>query len=49
MAKLPVVNWKKERVGEVDLPAAVFEYPFRSHLNRPNSPWASIRTDTGCL
>ena len=32
MAKLPVVNWKKERVGEVDLPAAVFEYPFRSHL-----------------
>ncbi|HEV8611668.1 MAG TPA: 50S ribosomal protein L4 [Thermoanaerobaculia bacterium] len=32
MAKLPVVNWKKERVGEVELPAAVFEYPFRSHL-----------------
>jgi len=32
MAKLPVVNWKRERVGEVDLPAAVFEYPFRSHL-----------------
>ncbi len=32
MAKLPVVNWKKERVGEVELPAAVFEYPFRRHL-----------------
>ncbi len=32
MPTLPVVNWKKERVGEVDLPAAVFEYPFRSHL-----------------
>jgi large subunit ribosomal protein L4 len=32
MAKLPVVNWKKERVGEVELPSAVFEYPFRSHL-----------------
>ena len=32
MATLPVVNWKKERVGEVDLPSAVFEYPFRSHL-----------------
>jgi large subunit ribosomal protein L4 len=32
MAKLPVVNWKKQRVGEVDLPSAVFEYPFRSHL-----------------
>jgi large subunit ribosomal protein L4 len=32
MATLPIVNWKKERVGEVELPAAVFEYPFRSHL-----------------
>jgi large subunit ribosomal protein L4 len=32
MATLPVVNWKKERVGEVDLPSTVFEYPFRSHL-----------------
>lgn len=32
MATLPVVNWKKERVGEVELPATVFEYPFRSHL-----------------
>jgi large subunit ribosomal protein L4 len=32
MATLPVVNWKKERVGEVDLPSEVFEYPFRSHL-----------------
>lgn len=32
MAKLPVVNWKKERVGEVDLPAEIFEYPYRRHL-----------------
>ncbi|MDQ5859013.1 MAG: 50S ribosomal protein L4 [Acidobacteriota bacterium] len=32
MAKLSVVNWKKEEVGEVDLPAGVFEYPFRRHL-----------------
>lgn len=32
MATLPIVNWKKERVGEVELPSAVFEYPFRSHL-----------------
>lgn len=32
MATLPVVNWKRERVGEVDLPSDVFEYPFRSHL-----------------
>ncbi len=32
MAKLSVMNWKKEEVGEVDLPAGVFEYPFRRHL-----------------
>ncbi|HZI65672.1 MAG TPA: 50S ribosomal protein L4 [Thermoanaerobaculia bacterium] len=32
MAKVSVVNWKKEEVGEVDLPAGVFEYPFRRHL-----------------
>jgi large subunit ribosomal protein L4 len=32
MATLPVWNWKKETVGEVDLPAAVFDYPYRRHL-----------------
>ena len=32
MAKLPVWNWKKETVGEVELPAAVFDYPYRRHL-----------------
>jgi large subunit ribosomal protein L4 len=32
MATLPVWNWKKERVGEVELPAGVFEYPYRKHL-----------------
>ncbi len=32
MATLPVWNWKKERVGEVDLPAGVFDYPYRKHL-----------------
>src|SRR5687767_3495391 len=32
MARVSVVNWKKEEVGEVDLPAGVFEYPFRRHL-----------------
>src|SRR5215470_14993208 len=32
MAKIPVLNWKRERVGEVDLPAEVFEYPYRRHL-----------------
>jgi large subunit ribosomal protein L4 len=32
MAKIPVWNWKKEQVGEVALPAVVFEYPYRKHL-----------------
>ena len=32
MATVPVINWKRERVGEVDLPADVFEYPYRRHL-----------------
>ena len=32
MAKIPVLNWKKEQVGEVNLPAEVFEYPYRRHL-----------------
>ena len=32
MAKVPVVNWKKEQVGEISLPAEVFEYPYRRHL-----------------
>ena len=32
MATLPVWNWKKEMVGEVDLPAGVFDYPYRRHL-----------------
>jgi large subunit ribosomal protein L4 len=32
MATLPVWNWNKEMVGEVDLPAGVFDYPYRKHL-----------------
>jgi large subunit ribosomal protein L4 len=32
MGTLPVLNWKKERVGEVRLPDAIFDYPFRRHL-----------------
>ncbi|HWZ85367.1 MAG TPA: 50S ribosomal protein L4 [Thermoanaerobaculia bacterium] len=32
MAKIPVINWKKEQVGEVALPAGVFAYPYRKHL-----------------
>jgi len=38
MATIPVVNWKKEQVGEVSLPAEVFEYPYRRHL-----VWAVVR------
>jgi large subunit ribosomal protein L4 len=32
MGTLPVLNWKKERVGEVRLPDEIFDYPFRRHL-----------------
>ena len=32
MATLTVWNWKRERVGEVDVPAGVFDYPYRKHL-----------------
>jgi large subunit ribosomal protein L4 len=32
MATVPVWNWKKERVGEVEIPSGVFDYPYRRHL-----------------
>ena len=32
MAKIAVWNWKKEQVGEVAVPAGVFDYPYRKHL-----------------
>jgi large subunit ribosomal protein L4 len=32
MAKVEIWNWKRERVGEAELPAEVFEYPYRKHL-----------------
>ena len=32
MASIPVWNWKKERVGELAVPAGVFDYPYRKHL-----------------
>jgi len=32
MTRVEVWNWKRERVGEVELPAEVFEYPYRRHL-----------------
>jgi large subunit ribosomal protein L4 len=31
-AKIAVVNWKKEQVGEVSAPEGVFDYPYRRHL-----------------
>lgn len=32
MPTIPIWNWKKEQVGEVELPAEVFDYPYRRHL-----------------
>jgi len=32
MSTVPVWNWKKERVGEVEIPSGVFDYPYRRHL-----------------
>ena len=32
MARIPVINWKKEQVGEVSAPEGVFDYPYRRHL-----------------
>lgn len=32
MASIPVWNWKKEQVGELPVPAGVFDYPYRRHL-----------------
>jgi large subunit ribosomal protein L4 len=38
MATIDIVNWSNEKVGTVDLPAAVFEYPYRKHL-----VWAAVK------
>src|SRR5450830_946016 len=32
MAKVDVLNWKREKIGAVELPAEVFEQPYRRHL-----------------
>lgn len=32
MAKLPIVNWDKQKVGEIAVPDEVFAYPFKRHL-----------------
>ncbi len=31
-AKIAVINWKKEQVGEVSVPEGVLDYPYRRHL-----------------
>jgi large subunit ribosomal protein L4 len=31
MAKLPIVNWDREKVGEIAVPDEVFSYPFKRH------------------
>jgi large subunit ribosomal protein L4 len=38
MATVEVWNWKKEKVGAVELPASVFEQPYRRHL-----VWAVVK------
>jgi large subunit ribosomal protein L4 len=32
MSTVSVLNWKKEKVGEVRLPEEIFDYPYRRHL-----------------
>jgi len=32
MAKVDVLNWKREKIGAIELPAEVFEQPYRRHL-----------------
>lgn len=32
MAKVAVLNWKNEKVGDVTLPEGIFSYPYRRHL-----------------
>lgn len=32
MSTLPVLNWKKQEVGQFHLPEEIFDYPYRRHL-----------------
>lgn len=32
MARVDVLNWEREKVGSLDLPPAIFDYPYRRHL-----------------
>jgi len=38
MASVDVLNWNREKVGSLDLPGEVFEYPYRRHL-----VWAVVK------
>ena len=44
MASLDVWNWNKEKVGAVELPATVFEQPYRRHL-----VWAVVKAHLAAL
>jgi large subunit ribosomal protein L4 len=44
MASLDVWNWNKEKVGAVELPASVFEQPYRRHL-----VWAVVKAHLAAL
>ena len=39
MAKASVLNWDKKSVGEIELPAAVFEQPLRKDLLHTVERW----------
>ncbi len=44
MANVDIWNWKKEKVGSIELPAGVFEQPYRKHL-----VWAVVRAHLAAL
>lgn len=39
MAQVPVLNWEKKKVGEVDLAASIFEQPLRKDLLQEVVVW----------
>lgn len=50
MATVPVLNWQSKKVGEVELPAAIFEQPVNQGLMKDVVVWqlASRRQGTHC-
>ena len=47
MAKVAVLNWKKEKVGDVDLSAEIFEAPVRKDLMHTVVKWQLARRRQG--